>query len=172
LQLSGTSFAAPRVAGVAADLLALHPQWTPDQVKGALMWSAAAAPSSAPLSVGVGVLDAAAALTVSDPPNPNAALDEFVVSDPTGGAPPFFDTASWGTAVQANASWGTASWGTASWGTASWGTASWGTASWGTAYWSSASWGTASWGTTSSGTDFAASDANPDGGYRMSWPRG
>jgi serine protease AprX len=176
LQLSGTSFAAPLVAGVAADLLALHPQWTPDQVKGALMWSAAPAPAAAPLSVGVGVLDGAAALTVTDPPNPNAALDEFVVTDPTGSTPPSFDTASWGTAVQANASWGTASWGTASWGTASWGTASWGTASWGTSYWSSASWGTASWGTASWGTaswgtDLAASDANTNGGYRMTWPR-
>jgi serine protease AprX len=175
LQLSGTSFAAPLVAGVAADLLALHPQWTPDQVKGALMWSAAPAPASTPLSVGVGLLDATAALTVNDPPNPNAALDEFVVSDPTGISTPVFDTASWGTAVQANASWGTASWGTASWGTASWGTASWGTASWGTAYWSSASWGTASWGTASWGTaswgtDLATSDANAAGSYWMSWP--
>ena len=37
MQLSGTSFAAPLVAGAAAQLLALHPSWTPDQVKGALM---------------------------------------------------------------------------------------------------------------------------------------
>ena len=40
IQLSGTSFAAPVVAGVAAYLLALHPSWTPDDVKGALMVSA------------------------------------------------------------------------------------------------------------------------------------
>ena len=41
MRLSGTSFAAPIVAGAAAQLLALHPTWTPDQVKGALMVSAA-----------------------------------------------------------------------------------------------------------------------------------
>ena len=33
--MSGTSFAAPMVAGAAAYLLAKYPSWTPDQVKGA-----------------------------------------------------------------------------------------------------------------------------------------
>ena len=37
LRLGGTSAAAPIVAGIAADLIALHPTWTPDQVKGALI---------------------------------------------------------------------------------------------------------------------------------------
>src|SRR5205823_6726424 len=39
MQFSGTSFAAPVVSGIAAELIALHPDWTPDQVKGALMLS-------------------------------------------------------------------------------------------------------------------------------------
>ena len=38
--MSGTSFAAPVVSGAAAQLLARHPDWTPDQVKGALMLTA------------------------------------------------------------------------------------------------------------------------------------
>ena len=40
--MSGTSFAAPVVSGAAAQLLARHPNWTPDQVKGALMQTARA----------------------------------------------------------------------------------------------------------------------------------
>ena len=40
IQLSGTSFAAPIVAGTVAQMLARHPGWTPDQVKGVLMRTA------------------------------------------------------------------------------------------------------------------------------------
>jgi serine protease AprX len=166
LQLSGTSFAAPLVAGVAANLLALHPDWTPDQVKGALMLTAAPLPAAAPFSLGVGEVDAAAASAVTNPPNPNAALNSFLVPDPLGTATPVFDAASWGTAARPSASWGTASWGTTYWSAASWGTASWGTASWGTASWGTASWGTASW-----GTDLSSSDMLSSGGYWMRWPR-
>ncbi len=43
--MSGTSFAAPVVAGAAAQILARHPDWTPDEVKGALMLSAAYLPN-------------------------------------------------------------------------------------------------------------------------------
>jgi serine protease AprX len=174
IQLSGTSFAAPVVAGAAAYMLALHPGWTPDQVKGALMLSARAAPAAAPLSEGVGVLNAAAAALVTNPPNPNLALDQFLVPGATGSSIPVFDAASWGSTAQTNpawnaASWGSASWGSASWGSASWGSlswsaASWGTASWGTASWGSASWGSASWGSASWGSAAYADNADADAG--------
>jgi serine protease AprX len=169
IQLSGTSFAAPVVAGAAADLLALHPSWTPDQVKGALMLSATVIPGAAPLSVGVGEANEARAATVAAPPNPNLALEQFLAPDPDGSPTPVFDTASWGSAAQANASWGSASWGSASWGSASWGSASWGSlawssASWGTASWGSASWGSASWGSASWGSSAVADNAATDVG--------
>ncbi len=73
IQLSGTSFAAPIVAGAAAQILSAHPTWTPDQVKGALMVTARPAGDSAPLSAGVGVVDVAKAVALSSAPNPNAA---------------------------------------------------------------------------------------------------
>ncbi len=151
MELSGTSFAAPVIAGEAACLLAIHPTWTPDQVKGALMLTAKAVPNAAPLSVGVGEVDAARANDVTNPPNPNLALNQFLVADPNGGSTPVFDAASWGSAARSDASWGAASWGAASWGAASWGAASWGAASWGAASWGTASWGTASWGAASWG---------------------
>ncbi len=169
IQLSGTSFAAPVVAGAAAYLLAKHPSWTPDQVKGALMLTAKPAPSAVPLSEGVGEVSLAAAAAVASPPNPNLALNSFLIADPSGGSTPVFDAASWGSAARSDASWGSASWGSASWGSASWGSASWGsqawsaaswgTASWGTASWGSASWGSASWGSASWGSTSVADNS-------------
>jgi serine protease AprX len=145
MELSGTSFAAPVVAGTAAQILARHPSWTPDQVKGALMLTAKVLPGAVRGSVGVGAVNAyGAAMLVTNPPNPNLALRKFVSSSGTGGDLSF-DAASWATTVQANASWATASWADASWATASWSAASWADASWATASWADASWADASW---------------------------
>ncbi len=141
MELSGTSFAAPLVAGVAAYMMAINPTWTPDQVKGALMLTAKNLPSAAPLSLGVGEMDAPAATSVTNPPNPNLALNQFKTADSTGGTA--FDAASW-----ANASWANASWASASWASASWASASWASASWANASWASASWASASWAST------------------------
>src|SRR5205085_1680570 len=84
MQLSGTSFSAPVVAAAAEYVLAMHPSWTPDQVKGALMATAASAPSAASRSLGVGEVKAQAAASMIAPPNPNKALDAFVKPDPAG----------------------------------------------------------------------------------------
>ncbi|HLH27746.1 MAG TPA: S8 family serine peptidase, partial [Acidimicrobiales bacterium] len=134
--MSGTSFAAPVVSGAAYDVLLAHPGYTPDQVKGALMYSAQAYSAYAgaipQYPLGVGVLDAAGAIGVADPPNPNLALNQYITTDATTGQP-VFDSASWATAAAADASWASASWASASWASASWATASWATASWATA---------------------------------------
>ena len=134
--MSGTSFAAPVVSGAAAQLLALHPDWTPDQVKGALML--AARPLNDPnLTGGVGEVDAAAAATVDSPPNANEGLDAYVTQNPVNGQP-VFDSASWNEAVASDASWTEASWNDASWAEASWSSASWAEASWADASWTEA----------------------------------
>jgi serine protease AprX len=160
MELSGTSFAAPVVAGTAAQLIARHPNWTPDQIKGALMLAASPVANAAAGSTGVGELNAArAAWSTNAPPNANASLDTFLVS---GSAGMSFDAASWNAAVLANASWGDASWGDASWGDASWSAASWGDASWSAASWADASWGDASWADASWGDASWADSADGD----------
>ena len=136
--MSGTSFAAPAVAGAAAQLLAQHPEWTPDQVKGALMVSATYLPNAG-FSGGVGELNAAAAADVATPPNPNVTLNTYVVTDAVTGQATF-DQASWSLAAAAQPNWASASWSSASWSSASWSSASWSAASWSEASGSEASW--------------------------------
>ena len=173
IQLSGTSFAAPIVAGAAAQILSAHPSWTPDQVKGALMVTARPAGGAAPLSVGVGIVDVAKAVALTSAPNPNLALNAFLVPDQAGGSVPVFDTASWANTALANASWASASWANASWASASWSSASWANASWASASWASASWASASWSSASwanaswaslSYADNAEGDVSSEGG--------
>ena len=134
MELSGTSFAAPVVAGAAAQILARHPTWTPDQVKGALMVTAMPLPSAVRGSLGVGGIDAYAAAARSLAPNPNLALRKYLSSSGSG-SELRFDSAAWLAAVQASASWAEASWADASWADASWSAASWADASWATASW-------------------------------------
>jgi serine protease AprX len=140
MQLSGTSFAAPVVSAAAAYVIAMHPEYTPDQVKGALMVSSIAAPDLAPRSMGVGEIRADVAAKVVAPPNPNASLNRFLTADPNGGATQVFDAASWSDAAQSSVSWDSASWSDVSWDSASWDSASWSDVSWSDVSWDSASW--------------------------------
>jgi serine protease AprX len=145
IRLSGTSFSAPMVSAAAAYVLADHPDWTADQVKGALMVSARKAGAAATASLGVGTLDARGAQRVSDPPNPNLALNRFLITDAADRAHPVFDTASWDSAAKADVSWDSASWSDASWSDASWDSVSWADVAWSDASWADASWSDASW---------------------------
>ena len=140
MRLSGTSFAAPVVAGAAAQLLARHPSWTPDQVKGALMKAARYVREAPPGSAGVGEVNAFKAANVNRPPNPNLSLDTYLMPDPAGGGIPVFDAASWSDAAQGNRSWDAASWSDASWSDVSWTDASWSDVSWSDVTWSDVTW--------------------------------
>jgi serine protease AprX len=162
MELSGTSFAAPVVAGAAAQILARHPNWTPDQVKGALMLTARPLSAAIRNSLGVGGVNAYGAAQLRSAPNPNLALRKFVTSSGPGGELSF-DAASWASAVQANASWADASWADASWADASWSAASWADASWADASWADASWADASW-ASASWADSAVEDGADDEG--------
>jgi len=84
-------------------------------------------------------IDAAGAVELTDPPNADRPLAQFLVPDPGGGPTPLFDSGAWAQAAEADPSWAAAYGGCAYWGTASWGTAYWGTAASADAYWGSSS---------------------------------
>jgi serine protease AprX len=178
MQLSGTSFAAPVVAGAAAYLLAVHPEWTPDQVKGALMLAAAPTASPEPRATGVGALDAVGAARVVNAPNPNLALNQFLAPDPEGGATPVLDEAAWAAAAAADPAWAASQWGSSQWESAAWSVAHWGAVVWDTAHWDSSHWGSDAGGSDTGGlggeshwgtlADGAVADPPPAGGYWIS----
>ena len=136
--MSGTSFAAPVVSGIASAIIAANPTWTPDQVKGAIMQTATVpAGYNSTGALGVGAVNGSAAVAAPGTANPNAGLNQFVT---TAGGVASFDASSWYQAAQSNASWNSASWSSASWSSASWSSASWSSASWANASWANASW--------------------------------
>ena len=186
MQISGTSFAAPVVAGAAAELLAVHPTWTPDQVKGALMLRARSMGAAVARSGGVGEVYVAGANTLTLPPNPNLSLRRFVVADPSGGS--MFDADAWASAAAADPLWDAGTWepgtwepGTwepsATWDTASWISGTWEPGTWEPGTWEPSSWVSGTWepGTWEPGTwepstwvtgvDPSSGDYNASGGY-------
>jgi serine protease AprX len=111
IRAGGTSMAAPVVAGLAADLLQAHPEWTPDQVKAALVTTARPLPGPA-LKAGelVGEKAAGAKPLVT---NNTRALNTFL--DPATGDIDYtratWSRATWSTASDLlRATWSRATW--------------------------------------------------------------
>jgi serine protease AprX len=153
MQLSGTSFAAPVVAGAAAMIMAQHPTWTPDQIKGALMVTAVPEPGVIKGALGVGEVDIVKSRTFNRMtiPNPNAGLNQFIAKAANGSA--VFNAAAWQSAAKSNAAWNSAAWSSAAWSDAAWSSAAWSDAAWSDAAWASVAYGSAAW------SDAAWSDA-------------
>ena len=109
-QLSGTSLAAPIVAGIAADLLAAHPWWTPAMVKGAIVDTAASLPDGGSEVRAMGAYWAGDGQLVSDQDlTPNDLIDPDTSSIDYNAAS--WSAASWSTATDPlAASWSAASW--------------------------------------------------------------
>ena len=75
-QASGTSMAAPIVSGAVADLLAVHPDWTPDMVKGAIVNTAQPLSGGGSLMQVLNASNATASQLTSDQNlTPNSLLD-------------------------------------------------------------------------------------------------
>jgi serine protease AprX len=157
IELSGTSFSAPVISGIAAQIIARNPSITPDQVKGAILRRARDVPRAEKGSCGVGQVNAVrAVINTTLNSNPNAAMNQFLKVDPATGLA-VFDAVSWTDAIKANVSWDAVSWADVSWSDVSWDAVSWADVSWADVSWADVSWSDVSW------EDAAEEQGSPDG---------
>jgi serine protease AprX len=161
IETSGTSMAAPIIAGLVADLLEVHPRWTPDQVKGDLTASAVSEnPSFQEPSAVKAVLN-------RNPPAADQGLTPSTLLGTASGQINLnlatWSLATWnratgllraGYAAMSYACKGCVAAGSdsansslATWSLATWRLATWSTAPWGLATWSTVPWGLATWST-------------------------
>jgi serine protease AprX len=159
IQLSGTSFASPIVAGTVAQMLSRHPDWTPDRIKGVLMRTARRVPIN-PRAAGVGEVTVTRAVAANYAPNPNVGLNKYLGKDPAGGTLPVFDAQSWSSLAKLDMSWNSMSWSSQSWSDMSWAdqafaanAMSWADQSWASMSWADMSASVMSW------ADMAEEDA-------------
>jgi serine protease AprX len=151
MQLSGTSFAAPVVTGAAAQLYALRPGLSPDQVKGLLMQGADATTAATPGSLGAGEVDVGKSAAIAPNANPNAGLLPFVKVNWAVNDAAFFDGDAWESTVASSPAWDSVAWDAKFWGNASWDAKFWGDVSWDTKFWGTVSSAQSSWSTQAQG---------------------
>jgi len=125
-------------------LIAQHPTWTPDQVKGALMVTATPEPKAGnALGVGDVNIAAARAFRNATPPNPNAGLDKFLKNAADGTRT--FDATAWQVKASSDKAWNAAAWSDVAWSDAAWSDAAWSDVAWADAAWATAAWGDVAW---------------------------
>ncbi len=141
--MSGTSLAAPIVAGAAAQVLANHPSWTPDQVKGALMKTASKLPAVSNYAGGVGEVNAAAAAALNSAPNPQKNLDKFIAADSNGQLQ--FNGDAWMATVASQTDWSETDWSETDWSETDWSETGWAQTDWSETDWSETDWSETDW---------------------------
>jgi serine protease AprX len=142
-EINGTSFAAPQVAGAAAIVFQWHPDWSPDNVKWALMAKKGAHPKNS----NIGALSLSSSYNISGSPNrANQGVPALVCAPGAKCVTGSTVASNWDSSSWSSSSWSSSSWSSSSWSSSSWAAyADWTSSSWSSSSWSSSSWSSTSW---------------------------
>jgi hypothetical protein len=139
IRLSGTSFAAPVVSGVIAQLLQAHPNLKPGEVKWLLTHTAQHVTGP---GTGAGYPRVGAAVSYpGTPPTTDRRLPNIYLmlayASKSGMA---WNSVSWNSVSWNSVSWDNISWDNISWDNISWDNVSWNNVSWNNVAWNNVSW--------------------------------
>jgi serine protease AprX len=143
--INGTSFAAPQVAGAAAIIFQMHPDYSPDNVK----WVLIAKQGAKPKNSKIGSLSLSSSYNLAGTPGrANQGVPALVCSPGTTCLTGSTVASNWDSSSWSSSSWSSSSWSSSSWSSSSWSsTADWNSSSWSSTSWSSSSWSSTSWAT-------------------------
>jgi serine protease AprX len=141
--INGTSFAAPQVAGAAAIIFQWHPDYSPDNVK----WALIAKQGAKPKNSKIGALSLSSSYNLGGAPGrANQGIDALVCAPGTTCLSGSTLASSWNSSSWNSSSWNSSSWNSSSWNSSSWNaTADWSSSSWNSSSWNSSSWNVTSW---------------------------
>jgi serine protease AprX len=171
---SGTSFSAAITSGAAALLRQLHPTWSPDRIKGALLAGTSPGPVGSPFVDGFGSLNVAKATRVT------AVLNQVAPTTPTApgttvslfitGAGSAWNGSSWNGSAWNGSAWNGSSWNGSAWNGSSWNGSSWNGSAWNGSAWNGSSWNGSSWnGSSWNGSSWNGSSWNGSSWNGSSW---
>ena len=148
IRLSGTSMAAPMVAGAVALLLERQPGLNSEQVRHLLIDTTTTYPGQTDHA---GSLNIPAALTgAQHPPAPSkfGPLPTGASTPPSGARTVVWDGSRWNTTTWDGSRWNTTTWDGSRWNTTTWDGSRWNTATWDGSRWNSTTWDGSRWNTT------------------------
>ena len=142
-EINGTSFAAPQVAGAAAIIFQVHPDWSPDNVK----WALIAKQGAKPRNSKIGALSLSSSYNIAGAPNrANQGVPALVCAPGESCLTGSTIASNWDSSSWSSSSWSSSSWSSSSWSSSSWSAyADWTSSSWSSSSWSSSSWSSTSW---------------------------